>query len=343
MRVSITIVRNEPEKAPNLIKTSLLCLTFLLDAAPLSAQVPNLTFTAATELIGRRAEAPARVALPVAAFDGASVPSRVVEGRLSQMAYRLEGARDGTLVLISPLKDQLVQAGFAVIFECDTTGCGGYDFRFGMDVLPEPQMHVDLGDFRYLVAEDGSGGMVNLLVSRSLDQGFVQVTSVTPLPKDAQALAPVAPVVEAPAVGPDMVEPETPLAPAAETDLGAVIAQNGTAALDDLVFASGKAALEDGDYASLAALAAWLQANPVLRVTLVGHTDASGSLAGNVALSKQRAQVVRQWLIDRLGADGAQIDAQGAGYLAPRATNQTPEGRQRNRRVEVMLTSTPVK
>ena len=326
-----------------MIKSPALCLTLLLVAAPLSAQVPKLTFATEPVLIGSRAEAPARMSFPLAAFDGAKVPSRVVEGQLAQMAYRLEGARDGTLVLIGPLRDQLVQAGYDVIFECDTTGCGGYDFRFGMDVLPEPQMHVDLGDFRYLVAEDGSGAMVNLLVSRSLDQGFVQITSVTPMPKVAAAVAPLAPVVDAPVVEPGNVEPEPPLAPAAETDLAGMIAQNGSAALDDLVFASGKAVLAEGDYASLTALAGWLKANPGLKVTLVGHTDASGTLAGNVALSRQRAEAVRQWLIDKLGADRGQIDAQGAGYLAPRATNQTPEGRQSNRRVEVMLTSTPVK
>ena len=117
----------------------------------------------------------------------------------------------------------------------------------------------------------------------------------------------------------------------------------GAVALDDLIFASGKAVLQDQDYASLAALAAWLKANPTQRVTLVGHTDATGSLAANTALSKQRAAAVRDWLIRHYGVAGAQIDAQGAGYLSPRATTQTPEGRALNRRVDVMLTSTPVK
>ena len=112
-------------------------------------------------------------------------------------------------------------------------------------------------------------------------------------------------------------------------------------ALDDLVFASGKAVLEGRDYASLAQLADWLEAHPDRRVTVVGHTDATGALAGNVALSMQRAAAVRDVLVATYGVNAAQVDAQGAGYLAPRDTNQTPEGRQKNRRVEVMLTSTP--
>jgi outer membrane protein OmpA-like peptidoglycan-associated protein len=134
-----------------------------------------------------------------------------------------------------------------------------------------------------------------------------------------------------------------PQLPAEPGSLAAGLRDQGTVALDDLVFASGKAVLAEGEYASLAALADWLRANPTLTVTLVGHTDASGSLAGNIALSKQRAAAVRAVLIQTYTLPAAQIDAQGAGYLAPRDTNQTPEGRQRNRRVEVMLTSPPLR
>ena len=141
----------------------------------------------------------------------------------------------------------------------------------------------------------------------------------------------------------EVVAEPVPVAPPLPGSLGDRLVTLGTVALDDLVFASGKAVLEEGEYPSLTALADWLRAHPALRVTLVGHTDASGTLAGNVALSRQRAEAVRAALIARFDLPGAQMDAQGAGYLAPRASNQTPEGRQRNRRVEVMLTSTPVK
>jgi outer membrane protein OmpA-like peptidoglycan-associated protein len=73
---------------------------------------------------------------------------------------------------------------------------------------------------------------------------------------------------------------------------------------------------------------------------LVGHTDASGSLAANIAVSERRAEAVAQVLIDRYGVDRDRVTAEGVGFLAPRATNQTEEGRQKNRRVEVVVTST---
>ena len=325
-----------------------------LTASPVAADFPALSFATPAVQIGQRLDAPGAHAFPVAAFDGKSVPARQVEGRLDQRAYRLDGSRDNTLALMQPLRAQLEASGYKVIFDCDTTACGGFDFRFGVAVLPEPQMHVDLGDFRYLTAENGQGDMVSLLISRALDQGFVQVTSVTagPAPDPAAKVtqpAPQTPAVTPPTPGLSALQPDPAAAPTLATpqsdpgSLAAKLAQTGSAALDDLVFASGKAALEAGDYPSLAALANWLRAHPDLKVTLVGHTDASGTLAGNVALSRQRAAAVRDRLIERYGTDSAQLDAEGAGYLAPRATNQTPEGRQKNRRVEVMLTSTPVK
>ncbi|MFN3845176.1 MAG: OmpA family protein, partial [Paracoccaceae bacterium] len=67
---------------------------------------------------------------------------------------------------------------------------------------------------------------------------------------------------------------------------------------------------------------------------------ASGGLEGNIALSRKRAEAVRQYLIKEHGIPAKQLEAQGVGYLAPRASNQTDDGREKNRRVEVMVTST---
>jgi OOP family OmpA-OmpF porin len=109
-------------------------------------------------------------------------------------------------------------------------------------------------------------------------------------------------------------------------------------ALDDLTFATGSAQLGAGTFASLQAVAGYLADHPDRTLALVGHTDASGDLAGNVALSKARADSVRERLIRDYGAPSDRLTAEGVGYLAPRASNLTDEGRTRNRRVEVVLT-----
>ncbi len=303
-------------------------------AAALAQPVAALTLDLPAKVLGEetRSANPASYALPIAAFDGTSVPARQVEGALDQRAFRLDAAGATTLAILAPLRDQVRAAGYEIIFECEARACGGFDFRFNTDVLPEPDMHVDLGDFRFLSAQN-SREAVSILVSRSAGAAYVQITRVSDAP------LPPTPV-ETPI---DLNEETTPrgveeTAPASA--IGAELDGKGSAVLDDLVFASGAATLTEGDYPSLAAVAAWLDANPEGTIALVGHTDASGSLAANEALSERRAEAVAEVLVDSYGADRSRVVAEGVGFLAPRATNQTEEGRQKNRRVEVIVTST---
>lgn len=278
-----------------------------------------------------RSELPGSYALPIAAFDGSSVPSQQIEGALDQRAFRLDAAGETTLALFAPLREQVLAAGYEIVFECDARACGGFDFRFQTDVMPEPDMHVDLKDFRFLSARSGDEA-VSILVSRSAGAGYVQITRVTDAPMTAIP-------VETPVTLEDEGTPRA-VGAAPASDIAASLDAVGSAALDDLVFASGAATLADGDYPSLAAVAAWLQAHPDGTIALVGHTDASGSLAANTALSERRAEAVAEVLVDRFAVDPARVAAKGVGFLAPRATNQTEEGRQKNRRVEVIVTST---
>ena len=94
------------------------------------------------------------------------------------------------------------------------------------------------------------------------------------------------------------------------------------------------------DPAILDQLAAYLKARPDRVIVFVGHTDATGSLAANQALSLRRATSAVDYLRDRHGITRAQISADGVGYLSPIATNLTEEGRIKNRRVEAVLIST---
>ena len=238
---------------------------------------------------------------------------------------------------MQPLRGQIEAAGFAISFECETLVCGGYDFRYGTEVLPEPDMHVDLGDFRYLAATGANSEQIAVLVSRSGLTGFVQITQI-----GGQA-----PVLQAKAVAAAAAKPIAEQIPARTdpaTQKGqpflAGLEAGRSQVLEDLVFASGSSALAAGRYGSLADLAAWLAADAQRRIILVGHTDASGTLEGNVKLSKLRAESVRQELLRSYKVAPEQVQAEGIGFLSPRASNLTPEGRDKNRRVEVMATST---
>ena len=119
-----------------------------------------------------------------------------------------------------------------------------------------------------------------------------------------------------------------------------MLAARGRVVLPGLRFASGSADLSGDEAASLRDLAGYLGRMPDARVLIVGHTDVSGGLQANIVLSRQRAQSVVDRLIAAYGVNPAQISAEGVGPLAPLTTNLTPEGREKNRRVEAVLAST---
>lgn len=251
---------------------------------------------------------------------------RRLEGPRSDRAWRIPSSGLTTLQILAPLRDQILAAGYSLLFECETDGCGGFDFRYETDTLPEPAMHVDLGDFRFLSARRGADHLA-LLVSRSSESGFIQITEISDGP------------IRAPQPATAQNTASTPAPP--ESDLATALETEGRAVLEDLQFDSGSTTLGPDRRASLAALAAYLAAHRDAQVALVGHTDTDGGLAANIALSQRRAEAVRNALIADYGVTPGQVSAEGAGWLAPRATNMTPEGRLRNRRVEAVLTTAP--
>lgn len=318
-------------------KTTPICLLLrslcVTAALPASAQTLTFSFPAPATQTFAQSEALTSYALPVGPFKEGGMQTLLIEGEVHQTAWSLQAKGLTTLQILAPLRDQLAAAGYTVLFECETFACGGFDFRFGTNIAAEPAMHVDLGDYRYLAAKRmGPKGPSHLalMVSRSSTLGFVQLTEV------GEVTATTAPLVaaEAPVIkATEAIADTSPLADG--------LAKRGSVALDDLIFASGAAELDPGEYASLEALADYLRANPAAQVALVGHTDASGALAGNIALSKQRAESVRSWMLDSYAIPTDQIVAKGVGYLAPRDSNLTEQGLTRNRRVEVMLLVNP--
>ena len=75
----------------------------------------------------------------------------------------------------------------------------------------------------------------------------------------------------------------------------------------------------------------------VRNVLLVGHSDMTGSLRGNMTLSERRAKTVMWILVSEHGISKKRLTAHGVGFLAPRASNETDAGKEKNRRIEAVL------
>ncbi len=290
-------------------------LTVIL-ASPLVAQ--ELTLPQSAQQISQRISPLDSYDLPTGPFADGAVPARTVEGQVERVTWRLQAGSSTTLQLLAPLRDQIEAQGYDILYECEARICGGFDFRFGTEVVPTPDMYVAIQDYRFLSAQKGSE-VLSLLVSRNPPDGYVQMIRVTP--------------VDAPAPAPVVIDQSVDGA----GGLLAEFQQTGHVILDDLHFRTGEVALGEGPFASLALLAGFLTDKPDTRLALVGHTDDTGALQANIAVSKRRAEAVRTRLIEAHGVAADRIQAQGVGYLAPITSNATAEGRDVNRRVEAVL------
>jgi outer membrane protein OmpA-like peptidoglycan-associated protein len=87
---------------------------------------------------------------------------------------------------------------------------------------------------------------------------------------------------------------------------------------------------------ALDAIATLLKTQANLSIFVVGHTDAKGTLDHNMQLSQARAKAVVAALTGQYGIAASRLDAHGVGPLSPVAPNTTEEGRQQNRRVELV-------
>ncbi len=107
-------------------------------------------------------------------------------------------------------------------------------------------------------------------------------------------------------------------------------------AFENLEFETGKAVIRSSSFTSLDELAALLISKPTWNLQIDGHTDDVGSEESNMTLSKNRTQSVGKYLQGK-GVPAGQIKMEWYGETRPVADNSTPEGRQKNRRVEMQI------
>ncbi|TNJ47538.1 OmpA family protein [Phaeobacter sp. B1627] len=323
-----------------------LSVSSMTQAAPVDVPLP-----AGEELLRDQETPLATLLLPTGPVEGDRVPSDALEGRIYRRSWRVNGTWS-TLQVLAPIRSALEGQGFEETYACTARACGGFAFRFGIEVIPAPDMAVHLSDFEFLSARNPeSGAAVSVLVSRIGGSVYVQVLERhdpdAPLRPPASPDQPDAeqPGAETAAAGAgeagdvssflaDAIKKAGVLSTGAVADL---LLLQGHAPLLDLEFASGSTAMGEGPFDTLRQLAAFLQENASASVLLVGHTDTVGGLDANIDLSRRRAASVRERLVSGYDIDADRIEVAGAGYMAPLAPNTTAPGREINRRVEVVL------
>lgn len=118
--------------------------------------------------------------------------------------------------------------------------------------------------------------------------------------------------------------------------MGRDINSTGHVAIYGIYFDSGKSDIKPESDAAISEIAKLLQDDGALKVYVVGHTDNDGSFDFNMKLSKDRAEAVARSLSSKHGIAAARLTSSGVASLCPVASNDTDDGKAKNRRVELV-------
>lgn len=251
-----------------------------------------------------------------------------LEGKITRILYRGPEGRS-TLEIFRNYKSALESAGFETLFTCADKECGylfHWIFYHEMDqrirstktsggAFDIPQ------DLRYLAVKGTTGGAtVHVSVLIAFDAGFGRLSKrpVTLLE-----------VIESEAMDTGMVT----------VNAGAMmkgIDATGHVAIYGVYFDTDSATIKPESSATLEEITKLLQGRPSLDLLVVGHTDNQGDYDHNIDLSRRRAEAVTASLVNQHRIDQTRLRAAGVGYLSPVASNDTPDGRSKNRRVELV-------
>jgi OOP family OmpA-OmpF porin len=135
-------------------------------------------------------------------------------------------------------------------------------------------------------------------------------------------------------IAPQQMEQKMVLVSAAE--MSRSLADTGHIALYGVYFDTDQDAVRADSQKTLQEIAQLLKSQPALRLHIVGHTDNQGTDAHNLDLSRRRAASVVRDLSGKYGIAGTRLDSFGAGWYAPVASNDSEDGRAKNRRVELV-------
>jgi outer membrane protein OmpA-like peptidoglycan-associated protein len=272
------------------------------------------------------------VALPMGPFVGAGISKTLeTKGNVTRIAYAAPSGKR-TVEVFANFRDSLQRSGFKLLYSCTPgresgTACGGYQFAndYSRQIRQEDSAHESLmmdllhstnDDVRYLLAELQRGSSrvdVGLMVSQNGDYPvgvLLQVVESGQMPTDQVTVDSAA------------------ITKGLQTE--------GKFALYGLQFATDSADLRPDSDATLKQMSDVLHQQPALKVFIVGHTDNSGSLEHNLALSQRRAQSVVKALTSRFGIAPNRLVAVGMASYSPVASNHSDAGKAKNRRVEMV-------
>jgi len=255
---------------------------------------------------------------------------RKVEGKTANRFYWGPKGRSA-LEIHRNYQQALTAAGFKILYACETDQCEKARVQNLVQELPR---EVNWKSFDALVssifnsgsqprfhlvsaAKPGPGGNTYVMVALSEYTDFQRVRQFV-----------------------QIVEPTVMEGGKVTVNTRAIqegLQRDGKVALYGVTFDTNKAVIREQSSEQLEQMAKALQAQPKMKVFIVGHTDDQGEFEANMTLSQKRAQAVADALASKYGIPANRMMPRGVANMAPVASNATEEGRAKNRRVELVV------
>ena len=237
--------------------------------------------------------------------------SKTIEGRITRFYYRNPKERSELEILVN-YREALDESGFKEVWscagdgECSTGSTRSSWFNYnGIRAINGGKSRYFAGHLTYegkvayvAVAVGRRGTSIDIIETTQMDRNKVEISAVSL------------------ATGLDI---------------------EGHTRVDGLLFAHNSDELLPESIVALEAVAQLLKERPGLLLYVVGHTDLTGTLEFNLDLSKRRANSVVRALIKDYAITNNRLEARGIGPLAPEVSNESADGRARNRRVEIVI------
>lgn len=287
-------------------------------------------------IIGYEQSSYDQLVLPAGSYNSDQTKTINPEGKVTRILYAAPRNRSA-LEIFRNYQQALSKAGFQEIYECNDDNC--YKFTW---IIHENRTALDnRGDLsKHALAYDNTEDEKYLLTKLQAPDGAIYISVYTALfnatyssPKIKEELKdrPVTllQIVEEKAMetGKVLVDAEA---------MAKNIDRLGSVRLYGIHFDIDKAKIKENSESTLAEIGELLRSNPDLKLAVVGHSDVSGSLTHNKNLSEKRAEAVVNYLKTHFNINKSRLEPYGVGPLAPVASNDTKEGRELNRRVELV-------
>ncbi len=236
-------------------------------------------------------------------------------GELTQHFYELDGV--SSLQVYENYRAALDAAEFEILFECRLDNCGNsaQARALGAQVSPTNNVYNYYRKPYYLVGKRrtlAGPAYVGVFVGSHRDSTAIQQVVIETREAELDLVA----------VNPDLLLQE--------------LEEAGRASIYGIQFDTNQATVRDESKPALDSVGKLLTEQSELQLYVVGHTDDTGPVEHNLQLSTARAEAVVQRLVSEYGIDTERLHAAGVGPYAPTANNATEEGREQNRRVELV-------